>query len=207
MSQMAASMGKNGDKAGMSQEATDALSDMANQLSEMEQMAGEMQMTEAAMAEAKARLAELAGQCDGKCNGMGDCDKSGMGKWSEGEARSRSNGSGGPGVGQGGSRGDAATDVAFETKKLNTKTQNGPIIGSRLVEGESIKGESHAEFAAAVTAADQTASEALDSNRIPREYEGAIKHYFGRLKAKTAAKTDAPPTPPAPGADDAGKGK
>jgi hypothetical protein len=176
----------------------------------MEQMAGEMQMTEAAMAEAKARLNELAGQCEGgKCNGMGDCDKAGMGQWSEGEARSRSNGSGGPGVGRGGSRGDAKTDVAFETKKLNTKTQNGPIIGSRLVEGESIKGESHAEFAAAVTAADQTASEALDSNTIPREFHPAIKHYFGTLKAKTTAKTDpnAPPAPPAPSATDADKGK
>lgn len=209
MGQMAASMGQQGDKAGMSQEAMDALQDMGNQLSELEQMAGEMQLTDAAMAEAKCRLAALAAQCEGesKCEGMGDCDGNKMGKWRAGEARGKSNGSGGPGIGRGGSRGDAKTDIAFETKKLNTKTQNGPIIGSRLVEGESIKGESHAEFAAAVAAADQTASEALDSNTIPREYHDAVKHYFGRLKAKTAAKTDAPPTPPAPSADDAGKDK
>ena len=63
----------------------------------------------------------------------------------------------------------------------------GPIISSRLVEGEQIRGEASEQFAAAAAAAESAATESIDNNVYPREYHDAIKHYFGRLNEKAKA--------------------
>ena len=65
-----------------------------------------------------------------------------------------------------------------------------------------------------MTKAEQASTEAFDQNLIPREFQDAVKSYFGNLKgggkaAKDAgaAATPAPPAPakPAENAKDAGK--
>jgi hypothetical protein len=73
------------------------------------------------------------------------------------------------------------------------------MIGSRLVYGDQVRGESVAEFAEAVAAGERTMSEGIESMRAPREMERAIQQYFGRLKAKAAQQ--AGQTPPATSPD------
>src|SRR5690606_5523459 len=97
------------------------------------------------------------------------------------------------------------TAVNIDKQTSPTKLGPGPTIGSRLVHGDSVKGESVKEFAQAVEAGRQAAAEALDSMLIQREYHDAVKHYFGRLEARTRATTPAEPAAPAPSSEPAPK--
>lgn len=187
MSQMASAC-KNGDKQGMEQAAQGA----QGQMSELEQLAEEMSQAEAAQNECKSQMAQMGSKCNGgECNGQGQGQQAGNGStkpWSAGWNESFGNGRGGPGQGQGGSPGSQAADFSTEKRMAIGQLGPGPIIGSRLVEGDSIKGESHAALTSAITSAEQGATEAMENNTIPREYHEAIKNYFGNLKTKTNGK-------------------
>ena len=162
-------------------------------------MASDMENLQAAMDEAKSQLAQLSSQCKGGgAPGEGECEGSGkLGQWREGESNKKGKGSGGPGQSQGGISPEAqASDYQFEKKKANVNTTAGPIISSRLVQGDQIRGESVAEFSEAIEQGEATAAEGIDSMRIPREMEGAVKTYFGNLKKK--AEQAKPATNPAP---------
>jgi hypothetical protein len=102
----------------------------------------------------------------------------------------------GRGLGGGGQAEEAPTTT--EKAMAKTKMQQGPIVGSRLVYGDQVKGESVAEFSDAVEAASTVASESIDSMQVPREYQDAVKTYFGRLQAKVKATPGAAPSAPAP---------
>ncbi|MBC7834325.1 MAG: hypothetical protein H7Y88_04390 [Phycisphaerales bacterium] len=193
---MAASMSKMSQAGGQSgqegQEGMEGMEGLSQQLSELEQMAGEMNMADAAMSEATQQLEALAAfnQCEnpgmGECEG-GLCQNPGTRPWSAGEKYQQGRGSGGPGQGAGGAPGEKEAAANLDKQKFKTKTQQGPIISSRMVQGEQVRGESVAEFAGAVAAAEQEAAEALEDNVIPREYHDVVKHYFGNLKAKAKA--------------------
>jgi hypothetical protein len=206
---------KPGDGQSQSQQGAQQLGD---KLSEMEQMQQEMELADASMSECQNALNQLGKEGEGECQGMGEC-QGGLGSqaggngqestkpWSAGTNMENGMGRGGPGLGQGGRPGEAKADYDLEKKKDIGAKGNGPIVSSRLVEGDSIKGESKAAFAKAVAAADQGATEAIENNTIPREYHDAIKAYFGRLKgkAKTAGgekKEDKPAEPAAEPAKD-----
>lgn len=91
------------------------------------------------------------------------------------------------GTGTGQSVGDGhESKFDVENLRVQSETRAGPIIGSVMVEGDQIRGESRAEFSQAVLAAHAAASEAIETQRIPREYHDAIKGYFGRLESKAA---------------------
>lgn len=175
------------------QQAQQAAQQLAQQMSEMEQLQQEMEMAEATMNEAQQALSDLGAQCNagGEGEGMGEC-QGGLGNsqspsnnpWSAGTPQSVGQGTGGPGQGQGSRPGEAPADFELVKKKFIGSRGEGPIVSSRLVEGESIRGESKAEFARVAAAAEQNATEAIESNTIPREYHDAIKSYFGRLKGK-----------------------
>ncbi|MFN9976611.1 MAG: hypothetical protein ACK58T_42595, partial [Phycisphaerae bacterium] len=182
---------------GMSKEGQQAMQQMAQQLSEMEQMAQEGKSLEAAMSEAQQQLKEMGGKCDnpgecegckngGKCEG-GNCKGKGNGMWRQGDSANQGQGSGGPGKGDGASPEQQAADFKMEKKKANTKTGAGPIISTRLVQGDQVRGESTADFESAVETAKGEAAEALESNRVPREYQDAVKKYFGTLEKKADA--------------------
>lgn len=208
MSKMASAC-KNGDKEGMENAAQGA----QGQLSELEQLAQEMEMAEAAQNECKSQMSQMGSKCNGgQCEGgeggnqMSQSNGNGSTKpWSAGFSESFGSGRGGPGQGQGGSPGVESADFSTEKRKAIGQLGQGPIVGSRLVEGESIKGESTAAFSSAVASAEQGATEAMENNTIPREYHDAIKNYFGNLKTKTngkgaaagAAAKDAAPAKPA----------
>src|SRR5690606_39088849 len=106
------------------------------------------------------------------------------GEWRAGWSERRGKGSGGPGYGDGSGRPEAK--AAFDTKseKFNSKKGNGPTIGSSLVDGEQVRGESRAQLEAALEQAAAAADEAIEGNKVPREYQEAVKNLYGKLKKK-----------------------
>lgn len=205
MQQMAEGM-QQGDQQGMQEGSKGA----EGQLSELEQIAQDMAEASAAQSECQSKMSEMGGKCNKPGQGEGQCNGDGSGNkpWSEGWSNRQGNGRGGGGLGQGGSASTEKADFSKEDRKNIGPQGQGPIVGSRLVEGDSIKGESRAEFSAAVAKGDQAATEAIENNTIPREYHEAIKSYFGRLKTKSIGGKDAKskdidtlPPEPAPSKD------
>jgi hypothetical protein len=197
MSQMA----QNSGKAGMNEKAQEAMEAMEGQLSEMEQMGKDCEAAEAALDEAKGQLAKMAGKCQGNCPG-GNCDGEGelamsekQSPWRAGESQGKfGNGQGGPGQSGGGAHHDN-TDAPVgkvDKMKANNKDGGGPIIGSRLVYGDQVRGESQAEYTEAVEASSKAATEAIENMQVQKELQGTVKHYFGRLEAKAKAQQAAP---------------
>lgn len=198
MSKMAAGM----QQQGLQQDGMEGMEQLAAELSEAELLESDMQNLDAALDEAKKQLAQLAGDCmGGDCPGGdgpgGNKPGKGQGAWREGDSSAMGSGSGGPGKGNGASPESEAVDYTTEKVKANTQTTQGPIIGSRLVYGEQVKGESRAQFEAVVEASEKEAAEALDTMQIPREYHDAVKHYFGTLQDKVKKDKPAAPAPAA----------
>lgn len=196
MGKMAKGMGEQG----MSQEGMEGMNALRGQLSDAEMLAQEMDAMDAALSETMSQLAKLGGQCEGgNMAGLGQFGEMRISPWRAGETQSQGNGSGSPGRGWGPSPEAEETDIAIEKRSSPMKLGQGPIIGSRLVQGDAIRGEAVTEFSEAVQASSQAASEALETMQIQREYHPAVKHYFGRLEAKTrAAQGGAPAAEPAP---------
>lgn len=216
-SSMGSSMGmmsKGMGKKGMDQMGMQGMDAFSGQLGEMEMMAAEMDAMDAAMEEMMGELKDLSqysfSECkSGQCSG-GECSscQAAIGMWREGESRNMGVGSGGPGRGQGPSIHDEEADFGTNKEKARVKNKGGPIIGSRMVYGEQIKGESVAEFAAVVEAGAESAAEALETLHIPRELHGPVKEYFGRQSKRAAEAQEEKPkdTKPADEADDADEG-
>ncbi len=193
---------------GLQQEGMEGMEQLATELSEAEMMQNDMQNLDAALEEAKKQLADMAGECmGGDCEGEGQgMGKGKTGKFREGTSRAQGNGTGGPGQGNGASPESQATDYTTEKVKANVNNTGGPIIGSRLVYGEQVRGESVAEFSSVVESSTAEAAEALEGQTIPREYHDAVKTYFGRLQEKVKKdKGEAKPVTPAPAAPAAPK--
>lgn len=222
MNQMSSGM----QQSGMDQQGMEGMEQMSGELSQAEMMTSEMASLDAAMSEAQAQLEEM-GEALGQCNNPGEGDQAGnggegkagkgsgsgkgkggstgRGQWGSGNADSRGKGSGSAGQSEGGIGPEAqAADYTIEKTKAKVATKAGPIIGSRLVFGEQIKGESVAEFSAAVESGNQAAAEAMETMAAPRELHDSIKTYFGTLNKKVKeqqrVKEGAPPPPAAPSA-------
>jgi hypothetical protein len=179
------------------------------QLSELEQISQDMAAASAAQQEAQQQMQALGGQCNNPGQGEGQNASQNQGQGQAGNGQCWSNawaqGTGGRGNRNfSGTRSAGGADFELQKRRNIGQMGQGPIIGSRLVEGESIKGESVAEFSAAVASAEQGATEAMENNVIPREFHGAIKNYFGSLKENAPAKAPDAAKPAAP-AQDAGK--
>ncbi|GAB5497257.1 MAG: hypothetical protein Phyf2KO_23370 [Phycisphaerales bacterium] len=181
MSQMAKSMSQG--QQGMSSQAQAAMDQMGDMLSEMEQLQGDMQSMQAMMNAAQQQMDKMG---QGFGNGMG----SGMGEWRTGDTSRLGSGSGGPGKGDGASPDAKETSISFNDTKANVNTQQGPIIGSRMVYEGQIRGESRIEFAMGAKSAASNASDAIESMQVPREYESAVMKYFGALEDRAETATD-----------------
>ena len=59
--------------------------------------------------------------------------------------------------------------------------RGGEIIGQTLIDAAQIKGEAGAEARDAVNSAVRDATDAVERNQIPRQYERVLKVYFERL--------------------------
>jgi len=193
-------------ESGMDAEGMDAMEALMNELGRLEQMAQELDMADAAAAECQLQLSKLSAFAQCKNPGMGEMAGLGLEgtrPWAPGSSQQQGMGAGGPGRGQGGSPGATEADFTMEKKKVKSPNLGGPIVSQIMIQGEQIRGESRAEFAAAVAAAEQRASEEIVSNVIPREYHDAVKHYFGRLQAKARAE-EVPASAPSPASDTGG---
>jgi hypothetical protein len=196
MSKMAQGMTQDG----LQQEGMEGADEMNEELSDSEMLKEDMQNLDAALEQAKSQLDQLGECLGGDCNGDGSKPGKGTtGGWKPGEsAGKRGSGSGQAGQSEGGASPQAeAADFEYKKEKADVKNQGGPIIGSRLVYGEAVKGEATGEFSTVVEASSREAAEAMDSMQIPREYHDAVKHYFGRLQEKVKKESSPSSTPPA----------
>ncbi|MBL0871490.1 MAG: hypothetical protein IBJ18_13030 [Phycisphaerales bacterium] len=187
---------------GMSQQMAQAMDELSDQLSQMEMAEAEMKSMEATAAEAKQQLQALSegmGQCDSP--GMGAADKGGLagnGAFKDGQSQGDGAGRGGPGISSGGGgMGEAAANESWKKIKAKTEDTGGTPIGTMLIQGEQVKGESRQQFATIAAAAEQEATEALENNVIERQYHDLVKHYFGQLAAKSNADNKPAPKPDA----------
>lgn len=179
MGQMAQGM-----QAGNESQAGEGLDSMGGQLSNLERLQAEMASLDQAMGECQG---QMAGMCEGG-SGMGQSMGQGSqwgnnGQFKQGQAMGQGSGSGGPGQGLGAGPDEAPADFALKTEKANVATTGeGPVIASTLVYGSQVRGESTAAFSEVVGSAEAQAAEAIETKRVPREHEEAVKAYFGRLK-------------------------
>ena len=59
--------------------------------------------------------------------------------------------------------------------------RGGEIIGQMLIDAPQIKGDAAAELRDAVNSAVRDATDAVERNQIPHQYERVLKVYFERL--------------------------
>lgn len=203
MGQMAQGM-----QAGNESQAGEGLDSMGGQLSNLEQLQSEMASLEQAMGECQG---QMAGMCENPGNGMGQTAGQGSqwgnnGQFQQGQAMSQGSGSGKAGQGLGAGPDEAAADFVLKTEKANVSTTGeGPVIASTLVYGSQVRGESTAAFSEVVGSAEAQAAEAIETKRVPREHEEAVKAYFGRLKKAAEQQSGTPATSkPAEQGKDAG---
>ncbi len=161
----AAAAGMQGSGDTESGEAMAGLSDAAEQLSEMEMLEQEMMELEATVAglnDCKSGLCQGPGQSPGQ-GGQG----SGMGK-----------------LGQG--RGNIApreeTKRNLKSERVTGKQSPGAVIGRMFIDGEQLKGEAREEAAEVAKAAAREATEAIDRDRVPRQYHRPLREYFGKVQ-------------------------
>ena len=177
MSQAASQMAQGLESGDMSQQSQGSQS-MSDQLSSMEQLQQDMQALENAMSQAQQQMDQLS-------NAQQQCENPGNGSRSQNQL---ANGGIGPGIGQGGSpdigldANDPGADYTLSREQAKIRVnEGGPVIASTLVYGSQVRGESTAAFNEAVSSASAQASEAIETKRVPRAYESAVQHYFGRL--------------------------
>ena len=171
--QLSKSMGQAG-QCGQGQmgEAMSGLSMADQQLSELEQLEQEMNQLDAAMSQ----LQDAKNGCQGgKCNGQ---QGKGQGQGGMGKL----------GRGKGGLAPEAQTDVDFKKERAKVHTGKGSIIGQFLIEGEQVKGEVSKEFVEVVKAAEREASDAVSRDRVPRQYQKAVKEYFSNVQRAVGGK-------------------
>ena len=86
------------------------------------------------------------------------------------------------GRGRGGLAEEQETNVAFKHERAKVHTGKGAIIGQFLVDGEQAKGEVKSVLAEVASAAERDASDRINRDRIPRQYQKAVKEYFSNVK-------------------------
>lgn len=148
----------------------------------------------------------------GPGNQPGDGQGSGDGK-GEGENQKGSGGGMGqqPGQGRGGLAPQQPTDVGFKTERQKVHVGKGAIVGQVLFEGEQVKGDVNPSVVQIVTAAEREASDLVNRDRVPRQYQKSVRDYFSNVRravagAKSGAAKDGGSAPDAKNADDSGEG-
>lgn len=185
----------------------EGLESMSGQLSNLEQMQSEMQALDQAMSQAQQSMAECSNPGNGQGQGQGNMFGEGSqwgenGEFSQGDSMRQGGGSGQAGKGLGVGPDDQAADFILKNEKANVNTtDDGPLIASTLVYGSQVRGESTATFSSEVQRAEAEAAEAIETKRVPREHEQAVKAYFGRLQEAAAKKAGENEKPAEAGSD------
>ncbi|MFQ5414408.1 MAG: hypothetical protein ACE5E6_08115 [Phycisphaerae bacterium] len=168
-------------------EAIEGLSAAAQQLSDIEALEQEMGQLDSALADLQGAKNDLDSRCS-QCQGTGRRGGKPCGKCSgSGRGMGRN-----PKSGRGGLAAEAPTDVAFKVKRQKVHTGKGAIIGQFLVDGEQVKGDVAAKLIDVVSATERDASELINRDRIPRQYQKAVKDYFSNVRRAARAPHDEP---------------
>ncbi len=196
MGQMAQGM-----QAGAESQMGEGLDGMGGQLSDLERMQAEMASLEQAMGECQGQMASMCEGGSGMASGSGS-QWGPAGQFGAQGSMTQGQGSGRRGQGMGAGPEEAPADFMLKNEKANVATTGeGPVIASTLVYGSQIRGESKAAFSDAVGSAEAAAAEAIETRRVPREHEEAVKAYFGRLKRAAQNESGEPTAPAEQGAD------
>ena len=188
MSKAAQSMG-----AGQMGQAVEAMQQAGDEMSELEMLEQEMNQLDSslsALQDAKNQMNQPCSQCNGtgekdggKCPGcQGSGQQGGNGQGQQG------GGMGNRGRGQGSLAQSEETPIDFKIERGKVEVTKGRIVGQFLVDGEQIKGEANDDFVEMISAAERTATDTVNRDRIPRQYQKAVKDYFSRLPKEFGAK-------------------
>jgi len=180
--------GAKGNNPSQTGEAMAGLSQAADQLSQLEQLEQEMSQMESTMQALNDARNDLDKPCSG-CNGTGEkggksCSQcQGSGSEGKGEGGRKGSGMGEKiGEGRGGIAPEEVNDVDFKVEREKVHTGKGAIIGQFLVDGEQVKGEAARKVVELVTAAEHDASDRISRDRVPRQYQKAVKEYFATVR-------------------------
>ncbi len=173
---------------GQAEAAGQGLSQAGQQLSQLEQMEQEVAQLDSAIAQAQSSQDQLGNNCP-SCNGTGRRGGKACGSCN-GSGERQGSGTGGKGKGRGGLVPEAPTNVGFKMQRQKVATTKGTIIGQFLVDGEQVKGAVSREFAEVLTAAERQASDAVNRDRVPRQYQKAVKEYFSSVRDLAQVKKD-----------------
>lgn len=165
-------------------------------LAEAQGMMSESEMSEQMMDELEAQIQELKDFRDGVCKGGGQCEGENPGG---NNPDSEKIGNQGPNAGLGyGSRIGKQTGAhGYKKDRLESRGKGGQIIGRMLIDGPQLKGEATAEARDAVNSAVRDATNAIENERIPRQYHNVTKKYFEEL-AGLGQRPPARPAEPKP---------
>lgn len=143
-----------------------ALGAAAGQLSALE-------MADQLMQELQVQLAELDRLKQGACQGDG------LGPPDGGDEIGQQ----GPQYGRGyGSRiGSERVAHQYQATRIQGQSQGGEIIGQMLVDAPMVRGEARTEVFDAVRSAVRDATDAIEREEVPRQYERTLRLYFERL--------------------------
>ena len=157
-----------GDGQQSSQSGSGALSDAMDQLSDLEMSEQMMNELEATLADLK-NMKEGACQC-GQCPGgkPGDQDKIGGQGPQEG-------------LGWGARTGKKAAAHQYENQRVKSQMSQGQIIGQMLIDGPQVRGDANAEARDAIRSAVRDATDAIEREEVPRQYEKVLRNYFMSL--------------------------
>ncbi len=86
------------------------------------------------------------------------------------------------GKGRGGLAQEKQTKINFKTERGKVHTGKGAIIGQFQVDGEQLKGDVSGDLVELLSAAERDASDRISRDRIPRQYQKAVKAYFSSVR-------------------------
>lgn len=106
------------------------------------------------------------------------------------------------GQGAGGVAEEQKTDVAFKVERQKVDTRKGAIIGQFLIDGEQVKGQATQGLAEIVTASERDATDSINRDRIPRQYQKSVKSFFSTVQKALAGKKEGESKPSGDGAEE-----
>ncbi|RMF71343.1 MAG: hypothetical protein D6744_18060, partial [Planctomycetota bacterium] len=148
--------------------AAGALADAIDQISQLE-------MTQQMMNELEATLADLRDLKNSTCQG---------GQWQGGKPpdQQKIGGQGQrAGLGWGANIGKQAAAHQYESQRVKSQLSQGQIIGQMLIDGPQVRGEATAEVRDAIRSAVRDATDAIEREEVPRQYEKVLRNYFMSL--------------------------
>jgi len=114
----------------------------------------------------------------GQNNGPG-----GQGQWAAGNPNQQGNGNGGPGQGNGPRDKAEVAPGDFKAEHSPSQDQeNGKVLASTYVQASSVKGESKEQLHDVAEAAQREQTDEIDQERISRQDQQTVKHYFGSMQ-------------------------